>query len=52
MAGLGGERIFPISEAEEDKSMSVTDQFVAQAQRYEEGFDQGGLPMPPVPTSP
>lgn len=28
--------------------MSVTDELVRNAERYAEGFDKGGLPMPPA----
>jgi carbonic anhydrase len=28
--------------------LSVTDELLANAERYAEGFDQGGLPMPPA----
>ncbi len=28
--------------------MSVTDELLANAERYAEGFDRGGLPMPPA----
>jgi hypothetical protein len=28
--------------------MSVTDELLANAERYAEAFDRGGLPMPPA----